>query len=203
MVPCCTKNHPICLLSKYPSRDNLRLLWGPKEAKKAKTKLSKQVVSHCSLKGQFVFNLLQFKVVLQHPIRREVSSNKKLVGSDGWKHHGSAWRAKIMTLIWETLFSSDPLIRLPSYWTHVGLYELTLCHSRVIDSPRALPLGLQRNKNTIRCPSVTRRSQDTGNNNYRKHWRAFVKNTLLFVPPKNWKLGPLAPFTTPPTCYVW
>ena len=50
-----------------------------------------------------------------------------------------------MTIIWETRSSSDPR-------TLVGLFELTICHSRVIDSPRALPLELQRNKDTVRCP---------------------------------------------------
>ena len=35
-----------------------------------------------------------------------------------------------------------------------GLFELTWCPSRALDSPHALPLGQQRNKNTIRCAAL-------------------------------------------------
>ena len=73
------------------------------------------------------------------------------------KTHWFAWRANQWPLIGETLFSSFPPIpATPSSPSRTleGLFELTRCPSRALDSPRALLPELQRYKSTVRCGAL-------------------------------------------------
>ena len=87
---------------------------------------------------------------------------------------------------WGEYFSL-PFLPLSPSWTIVGLFELTRRPSRAPDSPRALLLEIQRNKDTVEAHRGLRttasRTTDANLD------CAFVKNALGFVAPK---IGPPA-----------
>ena len=93
-----------------------------------------------------------------------------------------------------TLFSSvstrNSLVSVPDPWR--GLFELTVCLSRTLYSPRVLHREHYRESRTPSgVPHLVQRSQDTAKNNWRKPWlcvcwkRTFVHGSLILKSQQN------------------